>query len=153
MKRVFPQYTGRLREARFFEYRIGLYFTIANAVPIFLNLLKFFTIFGYIAMFQTNISVLVDGMLQNIRATLGREAYDVVMSKIIGDYFGETIEIREAIMYKPELFETAFLELLGQMGFVLLAKSLAETCPESIGMQYSKRGDFARYITVLRAYS
>ncbi|AIF82325.1 hypothetical protein NTE_00243 [Candidatus Nitrososphaera evergladensis SR1] len=100
-------------------------------------------------MFQTNISVLVDAMLQNVRATLGREAYDVVMSKIIGDYFGESMDIREAIMCRPELFETAFLELLGQMGIILLSKSLAETCPESIGMQYSKRGDFARYITAL----
>jgi hypothetical protein len=111
----------------------------------------YFTIFGDRLMSQTNISIIADTMLQNLRESLGAEAYDIVMSRIVKDYFGEKIDIHTAIIQRPEVFESAFVDLLGQMGRILLTKLLDDICPESIiDLHYSKAGDFAKYVVAIQ---
>lgn len=120
---------------------------IRAQIPIILNSLIYFTILGDRLIFKTSSSNIIDSILQNLRDILGDEVYDVVMSRIISCYFGKAINVRTALAEDPELFETAFIALLGKMGRILLTKSLDEISAGSIGGQhYSKSGDFARYI-------
>jgi hypothetical protein len=116
-------------------------------IPIILNSPIYFTILGNELIFKTKSRDIIDSILQNLRDILGDEVYDVVMSRIISCYFGKAINVRTALAEDPELFESALLSLLGEMGKILLAKSLDEISAETIGGQhYSKSGDFARYI-------
>jgi len=96
---------------------------------------------------EATFSNMIDSILQNLKDILGEEVYDIVMSRIVTQSFGKTINVRTAIIEDPELFESALLSLLGEMGRILLTKSLDEISAETIcGQHYSKSGDFARYI-------
>ena len=98
-------------------------------------------------MLHTTNDMLADAILQKMQSFLGRIVYDVVMTKIIDDYLDGDTDVRKAILQNPELFESAFLELLGEMGAILLSKTLGEIRLEHDYAQYSKRGDLARCIT------
>lgn len=101
---------------------------------------------------QINNDILADAILHEMQSFLGRIVYDVVMTRIIDDYLGGDADLRKAILQKPEAFESAFLGLLGDMGAILLSKTLGQIEFRSNHASYSKQGDFARYVTAIKLH-
>ena len=75
-------------------------------------------------MSQIIVNGTADAVLQDLRKFLGRKVYDAIMTRLGSDYFDGDIDIRNIIDHQPELFEAAFLDLLGQAGAIILSKSL-----------------------------
>lgn len=89
-----------------------------------------------------------EAMLLNLRAILGERAYAVVMRHVIDDYLGSEMDIHSAITNRPNVFESALIDLLGQAGMILLRQIVAVT---TLGeFNYSKSGDLAKCMILIR---
>ena len=93
-----------------------------------------------------------EAVLLNLKSILGKRAYVVVMTHVIDDYFGnikkEQEDIYAAIMKRPDIFESAMIDLLGYAGKILLRQSLAIT---TLGVfSYSKNGDFVKCLATVK---
>lgn len=89
-----------------------------------------------------------EALLLNLRAILGERAYSVVMQHVIDDYLGSKTDIRAAIMHRPDVFESALIDLLGNAGLILLRQIVSVT---TVGeFNYSKSGDLAKCMVLIR---
>lgn len=90
-----------------------------------------------------------EALLLNLKAILGKSAYAAVMRHIIDEYLGSRAQedIYTAIMKRPDIFESAMIDLLGHAGKILLRQSLAVTTLG--GFSYSKTGDLAKCIAII----
>ncbi len=87
-------------------------------------------------------------MLQNIKDVLGPEVYDVIMTRIAEDYLDPEMDIRTAVMQRPDIFEGALVELLGQMGEILLVKMCQDIGLDD-SLHYSRPGDLAKCMAMM----
>jgi hypothetical protein len=99
---------------------------------------------------------LVDAMLGRLEAMFGVTVFDEIMIKIAEDYFDNRLDISAAILERPDQFERAFLEILGEsMGekiLTLVFRSLTLEYDRKINgtvLIYSTKGDVARLMAAL----
>lgn len=99
--------------------------------------------------FATELRSFCEALLLNLEAILGKRAYAVVMRRVIDEYLRsrEREDICTAIMKRPDIFESAMIDLLGHAGKILLRQSLAVTTLGSFS--YSKTGDLAKCIGII----
>jgi hypothetical protein len=95
--------------------------------------------------------ILADAILINLQETFGWSVYDVLVKKITDDYLGNEMDIRTAIVQRPDLFERGFIGLIGP----LAEKFLLDICDKirldfclGDAIRYSKKGDFAKYMAI-----
>jgi hypothetical protein len=100
----------------------------------------------------TNSEQIADAMLSRLKSILGPHVYDLLLEKIATEYLGSEMDVRTAIMQRPEYFERAFVALLGTGGEHLLVSICAELHKEfqlDIGIIYTKIGDLKKCIEML----
>ncbi|MEO9364114.1 MAG: hypothetical protein ABI348_09455 [Nitrososphaera sp.] len=91
-----------------------------------------------------------EAVLLNLKAILGKRAYAAVMTHVVDEYLGAKDEdIYTAIMKRPDIFESAMIDLLGHAGKILLRQSLAVTTLG--GFCYSRSGDLARCMAIIKS--
>ncbi|HVT62035.1 MAG TPA: hypothetical protein VHD33_00910 [Legionellaceae bacterium] len=101
-------------------------------------------------MSKANIENIADILLQNLRDRLGEEVYSVIMKRVVKDYLGNnTDDLRSAMIQRPEIFESALVDLLGQVGRILLAKACEDIKIENGLFYYSKPGDLAKCMALV----
>jgi CheY-like chemotaxis protein len=88
-------------------------------------------------------------ILHNLEDTFGVRVFDALMMEISDNYLGREMDIVSAIKERPDLFDKAFVELLGEPGEKLLAVA-CRNIGTKFGLDknavYSKCGDLARWI-------
>ena len=109
-----------------------------------------FTAAGENVVSNANIENIVDTLLQNLRDRLGEEVYIVIMKRVVKDYLGNNVDgIRSAIIQRPDIFESALVDLLGQVGRLLLVKACEDIRIENGLFYYSKPGDLAKCMALV----
>jgi hypothetical protein len=93
-------------------------------------------------------------IFKHLKNIFGVRLFDVLMERIEEDYLGDEMTVRMAVMKRPDLFERAFIDMLGEeAGVKILAnvwqRVLADLHCESSdsAAAYSKKGDLAKCIT------
>ncbi|AIF82253.1 response regulator containing CheY-like receiver domain and AraC-type DNA-binding domain [Candidatus Nitrososphaera evergladensis SR1] len=95
---------------------------------------------------------LAETILSTIESVFGPRVFDAFIEKISEDYLGGEMSVHAAIMQRPELFELAFIGILGsRTGGEILAKICERTKSElglddAVTTSYSKKGDFAKFV-------
>ncbi|HVX02069.1 MAG TPA: hypothetical protein VHA09_02850 [Nitrososphaera sp.] len=69
---------------------------------------------------MVDVETLVDAILGDLRRVFGPIVFPALMSMIADDYLGE-MDVRTAIIARPDLFERAFIGTLGTPGEKILA--------------------------------
>ncbi len=92
-------------------------------------------------------SELADLLLSHLEAVLGPSIFDALILWIANEYLGE-MEVRTAIIKRPDLFERAFIHALGEAGEQLLKNVCTDMHTKYAlqGSRYVKKEDLAVYI-------
>jgi hypothetical protein len=96
---------------------------------------------------------IADTILSNLKEIFGWSAYDMLTRKIMRDYLNNKMDIRTAMIEHPDIFERAFIGLIGPLGEKFLAnicKKMQSDLNLSQDISYSKVGGFAKYIKAVR---
>lgn len=111
-----------------------------------------------------------DAVLTDLHAVFGTRVFDTLVAMMVENHLGGEMDIRTAIMQRPDLFERAFIGILGEVGERILASVCNNTLPlmrqaelprdgtnndddSSNVVAYSKAGDFAKYISAATTIS
>ncbi|AIF82409.1 hypothetical protein NTE_00327 [Candidatus Nitrososphaera evergladensis SR1] len=98
---------------------------------------------------------IADALLINLEATFGTRVFESISAKISEEYLGGEMDIRAAIIYRPDLFERAFIGMLGDIGERILANiwcsKLREQFELDSSVTYHKAGDLVKCIQTIRA--
>ncbi|AIC16890.1 hypothetical protein [Nitrososphaera viennensis] len=62
-----------------------------------------------------------DAILADLQAIFGARVFDALAATIVKDHLGGEMDVRTAIMQRPDLFERAFIAILGEIGERVLA--------------------------------
>lgn len=93
-------------------------------------------------------------MLADLEDTLGIRVFEALVTKISVDYLGGEMDVRTAIIERPDLFERAFIAILGEIGERILAYIwCAKLCHKlNLGSlpMYQKAGDLTKCIEAIR---
>jgi hypothetical protein len=74
-----------------------------------------------------DVETLADAILASLKETFGPLVFTALMDMISEDYLGE-MDARTAIIERPDLFERAFVGMLGVPGKKILADVCEELC-------------------------
>jgi hypothetical protein len=85
----------------------------------------------------------------------GATIFEALSEEISQEFLKGKIGVRTAIIHKPELFERAFIEILGEMGERILGciwnSELRSKFSLDINLGYHEAGDLAKCIGALHA--
>lgn len=96
---------------------------------------------------------LADAILNDLQVVFGSRIFDLLAATIVKDHIGGEMmgDIRMVVIQRPDLFERAFIEMLGEAGEKILMsmcnRLYAELHPDG-SVAYSKAGDLARCMTI-----
>lgn len=107
-----------------------------------------FTTFGKLMMSDAKSNVIADSVLQNLQNLLGKEMYDVLIARITADYLRDGMNFRDALIQRPDIIEHAMIELLGQMGRIILVKICEDTLYEGIPSSPGQ-GSLAKWMYIM----
>lgn len=96
-----------------------------------------------------------DAIKAYLERVFGTVVFDALKEHIEVEYLGE-IKVETAILERPDLFERAFLNVLGKVGVKVLADmcdELREQLQLETNLGYSQKGDFARFMLAIRPFS
>ena len=95
-----------------------------------------------------------DALLINLENTLGIRVFDALITNISLDYLGGEMDIRTAIIERPDLFERAIIGMLGSIGERILARIWCVNLREQFRLDprliYHNAGDLVRCIEAIR---
>lgn len=99
-----------------------------------------------------DVSEMADLLLTRLEEALGPNIFDALILWIANEYLGE-MEVRTAIIKRPDLFERAFIHALGEAGEALLKTICGDIHKDYAlaGRQYSKKGDLPACIAMARS--
>ncbi len=87
-----------------------------------------------------------------MKMLFGSPFYDLLTKEIVHDYLLDKVDICNAIIEYPSVFERAFIGLIGPLGEKFLVNA-CEKVQTELGLddsvRYSKMGDLAKYIAVV----
>lgn len=90
-----------------------------------------------------------------MKEILGTFAFEAVVREMRGEYLGEQMDVHDAVMYRPDLFERALTSILGEIGERLLVyiwQSRISLEPDLPAVpKYEKSGDLANCMEALLA--
>jgi hypothetical protein len=89
-----------------------------------------------------------DLMLQNLQNLLGEEVYDVIAARIRGHYLRKEMDMHKAMIHCPEIVEHALIDLLGQMGRIILVKICEDAMSKKI-LPFSTTGNLAKCMSIM----
>jgi hypothetical protein len=89
-----------------------------------------------------------DLMLQSLQNLLGKEVYEVITERIRGHYLRKELDMHDAMIHCPEIIEHALIDLLGQMGRIILVKICEDAMQQKI-LPFSKTGNLARCMSIM----
>lgn len=95
---------------------------------------------------------LVDAMLAKLEQILGSRVFNTLVAKIYQDYLGAEMQVRTAIIQRPDLFERAFTGMLGEMGERVLETVFHRLHAElrlDSAIGYSKFGDLPKCMALI----
>lgn len=94
-----------------------------------------------------------DVLLRDLQCILGTEVFSALSKLITRDYLGDEMDLRTAIIYRPELFECAFIGVIGAMGEKLLeyiwSSKLQEQFKLTSSETFQSVGDLAKCIRAI----
>ncbi|MEO9363207.1 MAG: hypothetical protein ABI348_04830 [Nitrososphaera sp.] len=96
---------------------------------------------------------LADAMLDDLQALFGSRVFELLAATIVKDHLGGEMDMRAAIIQRPDLFERAFIEVLGETGERILMNVCGRLHAElhlDENSAYSKAGDLARCMAIVR---
>lgn len=76
---------------------------------------------------MVDIETLADAILDDLKSVFGPTVFSALMLMIADDFLGE-MDVRTAIMERPDLFERAFIGTLGTPGEKILADICEGLC-------------------------
>ncbi len=103
-------------------------------------------------MIQIDISKeeVVDALLMNLEDLLGSKVFHTISIVITRDYLGDEMDFRTAIINRPDLFERAFIGLIGDIGEKILQHIWCSKLREQFDLEfeetYQTAGDLAKCI-------
>jgi hypothetical protein len=69
---------------------------------------------------------MADAILVKLQTIFGARVFDTLAATIVEDHLGGEMDMRTAMIQRPDLFESAFIEILGGIGEKILAKACYE---------------------------
>lgn len=100
---------------------------------------------------MVDVETLADVILASLKETFGPLVFTALMDMISEDYLGE-MDARTAIMERPDLFERAFVGMLGAPGKKILADICEELCAKFLVDRDAAglgTGDLARCMAII----
>jgi hypothetical protein len=95
----------------------------------------------------------VEALLMNLKDLLGGKVFHTISIVITRDYLGDEMDLRTAIMNRPDLFERAFIGLTGDIGERILQHIWCSKLREQFDLQfeetYQVAGDLAKCIRAI----
>lgn len=94
---------------------------------------------------------LADAILNELQAMFGSRVFDLLAATIVKDHLGGEMDVRAAIIQRPDRFERAFIEVLGETGERILMNMCSRLHAElnlEGNFAYSKAGDLARCMAI-----
>lgn len=96
-----------------------------------------------------------DLLLASLKEILGTFAFEALVREMRGEYLGEQMDIHDAVIYRPDLFERALTSILVEIG----ERPLVYIWQSRISLQldicvvpkYEKSGDLANCMEALLA--
>lgn len=61
-----------------------------------------------------------DALVTELQFLLGTEVFSALSRTISRDFLGDEMDLRTSIIYRPELFERAFIGIIGDIGVGIL---------------------------------
>lgn len=96
--------------------------------------------------------------MSTIESFFGPRVSDAFIKKMTGDYLGEEMSASEAITQRPDLFERAFIGMLGQRAGEATLTLVCKQAASALGLHdaiatilYQREGDFARFVATATA--
>ncbi len=100
---------------------------------------------------------IADALLRNLENTLGIRVFEALITKISLDYLGGEMDVRTAIIDRPDLFERAIIGMFGGTGERILAHiwcvNLRKQFRLDFDLVYHSAGDLVRCIEAIRERS
>ena len=97
----------------------------------------------------------IDALILSFEVTFGSRVNDALMQVLTEEYLGGEMDVRSALIYRPDLFEKAFLGIFGEGGEKLLSEiwhsKLCSKFALDSSMTYRKAGDLVKCIQTIRA--
>jgi hypothetical protein len=94
---------------------------------------------------------LADALLAKLEEIFGSLVFDTRVAMIVENNLGGEMDIRRAVMQRPDLFERAFIGILGEIGERILANVCSKLQTEfhlDGNIAYAKAGDLARCMAI-----
>jgi hypothetical protein len=95
---------------------------------------------------------IADALLGNLKGVFGSSVFSALSTKMTKDYLGDEMDIRTALINRPDLFERIFIGILGTAGERILAWTWDKLSGELAldkDIQYAKKGDLARCMAMI----
>ncbi|AIF85446.1 hypothetical protein NTE_03418 [Candidatus Nitrososphaera evergladensis SR1] len=92
---------------------------------------------------------MAEEILHRLEEIFSRQIFNAICEKITEDFFGNEMDLRTAIVARPDLFERAFHSIFGNTGFRILEPVYDELHKEfglDKDLTYLGRGDFAKFM-------
>lgn len=104
---------------------------------------------------QADAESVVDALILSLEAVFGVRVYEAIGRMLSEEYFGGEMDVRSALIHRPELFEKAFIGLLGDAGEKMLSEiwhsKLNDKFALDSSMTYRKAGDLVKCIYAIKA--
>ncbi|AIF82449.1 response regulator with CheY-like receiver, AAA-type ATPase, and DNA-binding domains [Candidatus Nitrososphaera evergladensis SR1] len=88
-------------------------------------------------------------ILHNLENTFGARVFDALMAEVLDSYLGNEMDALAVIKKRPDLFDRAFVEFLGEPGEKLLStacKDVSAMLHLGRSVAYSKVGDLVKWM-------
>jgi hypothetical protein len=77
---------------------------------------------------MVDVETLADAVFDSLKVIFGSTVFPALMEMIKEDYLGAEMDARTALVERPDLFERAFVGLLGESGKKILVDICEELC-------------------------
>jgi CheY-like chemotaxis protein len=97
-------------------------------------------------------SKLAESLMSVTKSFLGPRVFDAFSKRMTDEYLGGEMSAYSAIVQRPELFERAFIGMLGQGAGEAILGQICKQAASELGFQdaiattYSRKGDFAIFV-------
>lgn len=97
--------------------------------------------------------LVADALLRELQGLLGTEVFDALTRMITRDYLDDEMDLQTSIIYRPEVFEHAFIEIIGHISERILEciwnTKLSKEFDLDFGITYQTGGDLAKCIRAI----